>query len=86
METQQLLKNKKVEIIDRDKQVKCIIKNFQNNNIYYKDMVSCGKNLCYKNGVISVIDMDIPNPKYKATNEEWDKLEKDINFILDENE
>ena len=50
---------KKVEIIDRDKQVKCIIKNFQNNNIYYKDMVSGGRNLCYKDGVIAVIDMDI---------------------------
>ena len=44
--------NEKVEIIDRDKQVKCIINNFQNNNIYYKDMYHSGKNLCYKNGVI----------------------------------
>ena len=30
--------------------------------------------------------MDIPNPNYEATKEEWKELEDDINYILNENE
>ena len=64
----------KINILNYEKQVDCIIHNLKKNNIVHLDMVSNGKNLCITDdGILSLIDFDIAriNNKYLSA-----KIEK----------
>lgn len=51
--------NQKINIINPDKQINCIIHNLKKCKIKHLDMPNNGKNLCVdKNGTLSLIDFD----------------------------
>ena len=76
----------KVEIPNRDKQIDCIIQNLKNNNIPYWDMVPDGRNLCLKEGVLTIIDFDRCSPKDDIDDFHWAILRKKMEYIIIEKE
>lgn len=68
----------KIEINDLDKQIKNIINVLKKNNIIHLDLHSSGKNICYKDGKIYLIDFDIAIIDNKPLNRFLDSKNKDI--------